>query len=454
MTLSFRVFGFPVSVQPWFWLLTFLIGPGLFEDAGEGHAWLPRLGTWVAIVFTGVLAHELGHAFAGRAFGLTPRIVLHGLGGLTSWDSGRQLTPVRSIVVSVAGPGVGIIVGTLAYGVGMVHGPSQGSLLDFALDELVFVNLGWGLLNLLPMQPLDGGNVMASFFELVFGDRARVLARWASLGVAALIVGVALLFHQTFAAVLVAWLAFTNLRALRVEREVGPDRALLVDLLKAQQLLKAGDAIGAERRARSIADRAKGDAVRGEALSLCAFAELVAGNPAGAMRALEEMPASRPADPTLRGSVLLAVGDTDAAVTVLAEAMRTSRGPFLEERFVDAVLESGRFDVAIEILDGPRGRSAESATLEKLEEGAYRAAEYEDAAVFGQVLWEIDRRPTRAYNVACALTRSGDTDKGMEWLKRAQKAGFDRVDMIDADDDLAPLRARPDWQGFRRAFDA
>ena len=41
----------------------------------------------------------------------------------------------------------------------------------------------------------------------------------------------------------------------------------------------------------------------------------------------------------------------------------------------------------------------------------------------------------------------------MQWLERARKAGFTEIAMLDRDEDLAILRARPDWGTFRRAFD-
>ena len=58
------------------------------------------------------------------------------------------------------------------------------------------------------------------------------------------------------------------------------------------------------------------------------------------------------------------------------------------------------------------------------------------------------------YNVACALARAGEVDDAMGWLAEARKAGFDKLDLLDGDDDLAPLRARPDWPELRRAFGA
>ena len=75
--LHFRLFGFPVRVHPFFWLITVVLNIRTVLT-------LPPLLAWVAAVFIGILVHELGHAFAMRHYGQDPWITLYGLGGLTS----------------------------------------------------------------------------------------------------------------------------------------------------------------------------------------------------------------------------------------------------------------------------------------------------------------------------------------------------------------------------------
>ena len=80
------------------------------------------------------------------------------------------------------------------------------------------------------------------------------------------------------------------------------------------------------------------------------------------------------------------------------------------------------------VLATPRGRPEDIRLLEGCEAAADRAGVPTAAPRFGKVLWDIDRRPTRAYNVACALTRAGEADEAMVWLAEARKAGFDKID--------------------------
>ena len=451
--LSFRLFGIPVQVQPFFLLLAVFLGVGLVEE--QGQELLEGMGAWVAIVFTGVLAHEFGHAFAGKLFGLSPRILLHGWGGLTSWDTGgKDLTPGKSIFVSLAGPGVGIAIGVVALGVWAVLSPADLSFVRFVLWSIVWVNLGWGVLNLLPMMPLDGGNVMSGVFELFAGRRGVNWARWLSLAVAVGLIILMVAMQNIIMAVLIAFLAMSNWRAIKTERDVGPDRALLGRLQTAQRRLNARDARGAETDAQAVLTEAKTPLVRSSALNVLVLARINQGDPAGARAFMEQMPKSHPPDLRLEAAVLRADGDDDAAFELLASRLGEQQGPAVEQGFVQAARDTERFDEAAAAVDTPRGRSFDLSILEELEEAAYRRGAHEAAARVGTVLWDIDRRPTRAYNVACALSRAGAADDAMAWLGKARKAGFDKVELLDGDRDLAVLRARGDWQALREQFGA
>ncbi len=185
MVLSFRLGSIPVRVQPWFFVLVVILGsPG--DIAGRDR--LVQLLAWVAIVFGSVMAHELGHAMMGRAFGLAPSIELHGMGGTTSWSAARRpLSRLQRIAISLAGPFAGFLVGGLvlvAVRAGVVP-PGEGW--DRAVQRLLFVNLGWGVFNLLPVLPLDGGNVSLEVWNGLTKGQGERPARIVSIVVMALV---------------------------------------------------------------------------------------------------------------------------------------------------------------------------------------------------------------------------------------------------------------------------
>jgi hypothetical protein len=212
------VFGFPVRID-----LSFVIVLGFLGLSGPVTA--SRLVAWVVIGAVSVLAHELGHAVAARTAGAQPTIDLYGFGGVTRYRPPRQLSRLRQLSISIAGPLVGVVVGlALHYGVPK-DATTAGSLADYALRAAVFVNLGWGVLNLLPILPLDGGTVLA---ELLPGDKLTRQRRagYVSVVIAGAVAVVAFSYHQTYGALLAAWLAIDNARLLRTPTPTPPAAAV------------------------------------------------------------------------------------------------------------------------------------------------------------------------------------------------------------------------------------
>jgi Zn-dependent protease len=176
-----------------------------------------RLLAWLVIVLASVLAHELGHATAGLLFGLQPAIELHGMGGTTSWSASHRTSHVQRIIISLAGPCTGLLLGGLVFALG-----SRFSA-DFALGQwivgsLVFVNVIWGALNLLPMLPLDGGNVLHSVLDIVTHGRGARPAHIVSLVVSVASLGAAFWMGSLWCGLLAAFFASSNWQWLSQHR--------------------------------------------------------------------------------------------------------------------------------------------------------------------------------------------------------------------------------------------
>jgi Zn-dependent protease len=233
---EFRVAGIPVRVEPVFLVIVVLLG-------------LPPespllLVTWVVIATASVLLHELGHAVAFRAYGLTPRIVLHGLGGLTSAE-GALGVPGR-IVTTLAGPLSALFLfglpALLLDRADLLTGHDASAI----LAQVVWINIGWSLLNLVPVLPLDGGQVMLAAFDGASRDRGRRAAEVVSIVVAGALALVALRAGLLFAGMLAGFLVAMNLRSLGdARRDEASDqldgvvRALLVGHLSTADALLA-----------------------------------------------------------------------------------------------------------------------------------------------------------------------------------------------------------------------
>ena len=234
--LRFKLAGFPVRVHPLFWLIAVLLG----SSSGD----LLQILIWVFVVFISILIHELGHALAFRRFGLSAQIILHFSGGLTVpestlWGSrwaNVALGPNEQIFISIAGPGAGFLFAALIIGGVILSGgsiittrllgiiplpgfallPFGGNILASFVTALLWVNIFWGFINLMPVYPLDGGNVARYILLQVDPVDGVRKSLWVSVITGGLIALVAFfLLHSVYMALLFGFLAFQSYQTLQ-----------------------------------------------------------------------------------------------------------------------------------------------------------------------------------------------------------------------------------------------
>jgi hypothetical protein len=217
------------------------------------------------------------------------------------------------------------------------------SLGRYAFRSLIFVNLGWGLLNLLPVLPLDGGNIVASLMELAAPARGRLLACYVSFGVIGLLLALTVKLEQYPATILLFLLAFSTYQAFRIERhrlahpprEAVPARNLVQ---QAFQALERGDGPVLIRLASELISHADSTDKLDEAFHLLAWGRLINGQAAEAHQALRSLSGERAADPALEGAVLVELGRPADAVPLLEEACRRG-GDFARTYYQRALRE-------------------------------------------------------------------------------------------------------------------
>lgn len=210
--MRFKLAGIPIEVRPSFLLIAVLLGFSLNR--------VDLILAWIAIIFVSILVHELGHALTARHYGSEVAIELNGIGGLTSWtvpDEG--ITPGQRALIAAAGSATGLAFGGLVWLAATPFGPFEG-LAGFALFYLVRVNVFWGLLNWLPIRPLDGGHLFTSLLERIAPNRGERIADVVFFVTAAAGLVAAILLDLIFAAILVGWLLWGE-----VSRLMGPGDA-------------------------------------------------------------------------------------------------------------------------------------------------------------------------------------------------------------------------------------
>jgi stage IV sporulation protein FB len=185
--LRWRMFGTPVRVHPWFWLINVVLGWDAAMRPGGGG--FPILLLWVACVFVSILVHEFGHVLVGRLFGSHGHIVLYSMGGLAIGSNQLQRRWQR-IAVSFAGPfaeflllGVFFVV---FFFVGPHLSPAWTPYVETMWDFMKWINFFWALVNLLPIWPLDGGQIAREICQAIMPQRGTSF----SLGISMVVSGV------------------------------------------------------------------------------------------------------------------------------------------------------------------------------------------------------------------------------------------------------------------------
>jgi Zn-dependent protease len=201
--LQFELFGIPIKVLWIFFLTAFLLNFGLRDPA--------YIVVWIAIVFVSILVHELGHAFVYRRYGIAPSIQLQGFGGVTF---GRSLPVGKDLLVSLAGPAVGLVIGGALWWVDN-HVIIRDPLLATAVMWMWWVNIVWAIFNLLPMMPLDGGNAFNAVLSLIFRRDMTRPMRYISIVTALGVIVWALQLRQIYVALFCAWFILMNIQGLQ-----------------------------------------------------------------------------------------------------------------------------------------------------------------------------------------------------------------------------------------------
>ncbi len=261
----------PIIIHPTFWIFAALIG--LWNSQGS------LVGTllWIAIIFVSVLFHEFGHALTARGFGQKPRIELVALGGLTYHD-GQSLPFWKQFLIVLDGPLFGFLLyigGSLAVPL-VPPGLGQNFLLVFAE-----VNLIWTLVNLLPVLPLDGGQLLRIALEGIFGHKGLKY----SLIVGMLIgVGISLalfVYNQVLIGALFFMFAFQSFDAYRRTRNMSEDdrkEPLRKGLENAEAKLRLGQKKEAAEAFAELKDQAKEGIIHVLATQYLAFLKYEEGD--------------------------------------------------------------------------------------------------------------------------------------------------------------------------------
>lgn len=464
--MGFRLFGVNVEVHSTFWFTTILLNLGFSLRDFD-----PRLVLiWTAVVFVSVLVHELGHAFAVKMQGLEPEIRLHGMGGTTHYRALLPLPRRAEIFISLAGPFAGFLVGgivlALAHFVLHTHffafgkwwfrlEAMQGGLLGYAVMQLLWVNFAWGLVNLIPALPFDGGHVL----EAALGPKRVKITLVLSLAVA---VGAAAFFlvkGMVWASILFGMSAFHAVRRLQTDepieelpqvraapREAPVPGDILAKLTAARRALADDDLA----QATSLANQAvkmTGEhdtplpRVKVQAYEVLGWAAQLRGDTDEAARWIKAAEMHGAPDAALVAAVMIGRGDRKDARKVLEQARASGDdrkeivGPLIQILIAEGEVPRAAA-VALDIIDSLSDEDAR-----KMAEIAFGARVFDWAARLHEAVFARTGAANDAYEAARAHAADGSNDRALDYLARAVSAGFSDRARAWSDAALEPLRA-------------
>jgi stage IV sporulation protein FB len=150
----------PVTIRPVFLMVALLIG---YMSSGT----IKGAFLWMAIIVFSVLFHEFGHALVAYFCKQHPSIELVALGGRTSYEV-KDLSLPKQFLIVFGGPFFGFLLFLGAFFL-LKTSWFQSSAILASLKIFSLINLFWTLVNLLPIIPLDGGQMVRIGLEYFFG---------------------------------------------------------------------------------------------------------------------------------------------------------------------------------------------------------------------------------------------------------------------------------------------
>ncbi|MDO5580357.1 MAG: hypothetical protein Q4G69_04435 [Planctomycetia bacterium] len=248
--VNFRLLGIPVQISPFFWVIALFFSPLIRVQIENGRLWMVGMAAWILAWFTTFIIHEMGHALVlKRIFGADPWIILYGFGGMACHHPFYRRTPgaFGRILISFAGPGMEILSAAILILILILCGfhPSisfselgvlkipivsfdnvllwmlmpENSFYCFCgwfLYSFIWMSLFWSALNLLPIYPLDGGNIIREFFTYFDWRHGLGNSLWLSIICAGAMAFFCFRQGSIFGALMFGFFAFNNLQELQV----------------------------------------------------------------------------------------------------------------------------------------------------------------------------------------------------------------------------------------------
>lgn len=205
---KFKLFGIEVNVTLGYilfcWLISSLWG---YSSATQNLA-------VISVVTISLLGHELGHAMVLRRMRIPCHINMLFMGGNTTWLQGPTFHRSWAVLLNSSGIAVNIVLAMIAFVIDRSGFQTSNLFLITFIRALFHLNIFWAILNVLPVLPLDGGNLLHSILGFFMREQSSLLI---SIGVSATVATVITILSLSTGIGLIipiyfGFLAFDNIR--------------------------------------------------------------------------------------------------------------------------------------------------------------------------------------------------------------------------------------------------
>jgi stage IV sporulation protein FB len=184
--------GTAIRLHITFLLFLVYIFVATYVTGGAEAAWYSL--AFIVLLFACVVAHEFGHIFMARRFGVTtPTVTLLPIGGVAQLERIPE-KPSEEFLVAVAGPAVNIVIAVVlvwVFGASLdmknVNISAMENSLPGIINGLAVVNVFLVLFNAIPAFPMDGGRVLRAALATRLGhvratEIAATIGQWVAFG--------------------------------------------------------------------------------------------------------------------------------------------------------------------------------------------------------------------------------------------------------------------------------
>lgn len=433
--LKFNLFGIPTEIKTSFLFLAVLLYSWVQDFGGAAE-----LTIWAGIA---VLLHELGHAWAYQRFGLTPRIELYMLGGLTFGEGKieKPLTNGQQIIVSLAGPFMSVVMGAVLWGIIQATGGLPHYFLEAREAEIfpLFFSFGWGILNLIPILPLDGGRVL--HHTLAFNPRwnAELIAVVIGLILGGCIIIYTLSTGQIWNSMLVGFIVFSNFQRLQSIRDEGHQPKME----NISKLVNNGNWNEALDEIKTLIPELKSARHQKWTYQMAAYIFQTKGDMEGARVFMAEFPESESHAPELKLALLQNDGDGTAAIEYAKKSFALKPTKELGISWVDLLIQTGQYDEVHDVLKLVKSHPFAKEITQHAAMYLFEKNAFMESIQISKQRFEAYKLGQDAYNVACGYARLEEKELAIDWLKKSVGAGYTEWDHMRNDNDLQSLVGLP-----------